>query len=309
MKYLIIISFVLICIASSFWGCQKEDLGNLDGIFSDTAQAGPVSQMTAKINDVPWSATSYNLTLTPGNPGQIILTGQSDNGQIITLVVSNSKAGDYLLSTSHVATYSPDTTNKTVYYSDISKITGGIINIDTVDTANEVMTGEFNFIGGLSNGATVNVSNGSFINLGYTNTASNVQFGAKVNGKSWNPIKVTANEAVATNILTITAVNANGQKMMLNFPASIKARKISYPLTSSGTYTASFQDGAYTLVPDSGSVHNVKPKLACSMKITSNSTTTMPRNIKGTFSFYAVPSDDLNAAGSRIASGVFNVNY
>src|ERR1039457_2812959 len=98
MKYILIIGIAFLCIGTSFWGCQKEDLGNLDSIFSDTTQAGPVAQMTARINDVPWEASSYNLTLVPGSPGQIVITGESDNGQMINLVVGNTKAGDYLLS-------------------------------------------------------------------------------------------------------------------------------------------------------------------------------------------------------------------
>src|SRR6185437_3901536 len=186
MKYFIIASIAIICAAGSFWGCQKEDLGNMDGIFSDTAQAGPVSEMAGKINDVPWSANSYTATLTPGNPGQIIITGKSDNSQTITLVVNNSKAGDYLLSrlTPGVAAYSPDSTGSILYKSN-DTLCGGIINIDTIDTTNLVMTGEFNFIGGTSSKNKATITDGTFVNIGYINTAANTQFAAKVNGSSW----------------------------------------------------------------------------------------------------------------------------
>ncbi len=311
MKYFLIVAFSLLCMASSFWSCQKEDLGNLDGIFSDTTQAGPVSEMTARINGVPWSASYYDISLAPGNPGQIIVTGQADNGQTVSLVITNSKQGDYLMNklSKHVATYYPDTVSGTAFKSNYSLSTGGTVSVDTIDTVREVMSGQFNFIGGDSLGATVNITDGAFINLGYINLSKNVEFSANVNGKSWTTNSVIVTDPLNTNVITITAMNANGQKMILSFPASVKARKLAYPLTQSGTYKASYLDNGYTLVPDTGSIHNVKPKIACSMKITSNTTTSNPRNIKGVFSFYAVPSTNLNQVGSRITAGQFNVNY
>ncbi len=310
MKYLIIISFTLILIASSFWGCQKEDLGNLDGIFSDTTQAGPVSQMNARISGIPWAATSYTISLTPGTPGQIIISGQSDNGQTITLVVANSKPGDYLIAAKSpsVAYYSPDTSATIVYKSNDTLTTGGVINIDSIDTANLVMSGEFNFIGGTPGSKTrATITDGNFINLGYINTAANTQFAAKVNQKTWLPQKVSTSVS-ATNVLTITAVNADGTEMILSFPAGILASKTAYPLTSSGAYTALYEDNGTNLVPDVLSTHNT-PKIACSLRITSNTKTGSPRNIKGTFLFYAVPSNSLTSKGSRITFGQFNVNY
>jgi len=310
MKYLIIISIVIAIMASSFWGCQKEDLGNLDGIFSDTAQAGPVSEMTAKINDVPWSATSYSITLTPGNPGQVLITGQSDNGQTINLVVSNSKQGDYLMSklSKHVAYYSPDATGNIQYKSNGSATTGGVISIDSIDTVRQVMTGEFNFVGADSAGATAIITDGTFVNIGYINASKNVEFSANINGKNWTTNSVTATVAPSTNVLTITATSANGEKMTLSFPATIKARVAAYALTASSTYTASYSESGTTLVPDVTSTFN-SPKLACAMKITSNSTTSSPRNVQGTFSFYATPSNALTQKGDRITAGNFNVNY
>ena len=153
MKYLIIFSIAFICIASSFWSCQKEDLGNLDGIFSDTAQAGPASQMVARINNVPWSATSYDITLNPKS-GQTVINGKSDNGQMISLVIANTKEGDYLMNkTTTIGTYSPDSLGTVIYKSNESTLTGGIVNIDSIDTAAQVMSGAFNFIGGSSSGS------------------------------------------------------------------------------------------------------------------------------------------------------------
>ena len=311
MRYLIIISFAFVLIASSFWGCQKEDLGNLDGIFSDTAQTGPVSQMNARINGVPWAATSYSITLTPGTPGQILITGESDNGQTITLVVASTKPGDYLISklSPSVAYFAPDTNSTLVYKSNDTATTGGVINIDSIDTANLVMSGEFNFIGGAAGAKTrATITDGNFVNLGFVNTSANTQFAAKVNQKSWIPQKVTTSLS-ATNVLTITAVNANGTKMLLSFPAGIKAAKTAYPLASTGTYTALYEDNGTNLVPDVLSTYNTAPKIACSIKITSNTTTGSPKNIKGTFLFYAVPTNALTSKGSRITSGQFNVNY
>lgn len=301
----------MISLASSFWGCQKEDLGNLDGIFSDTTQAGPVSQMSAKINDIPWSASSYSITLTPGNPGQILITGESDNGQTITLVVTNSKQGDYLMAkaSKHVASYSPDSTGKIQFKSNATGTTGGVISIDSIDTSRQVMTGQFNFIGADSAGATAIITDGSFVNIGYTNASKNIEFSANVNGKNWTTNSVNTIVSPSTNVLSITALNANGQKMTINFPASTKARAIAYALTSNGTYNAAFLDGTYTLVPDALSTDNANPKVACALKITSNSTTTTPRNVKGTFSFYGAPSGDLTQKGDRITAGQFNVNY
>src|SRR6185312_8494764 len=131
MKYFLILTLSLFCITSSFWGCEKEDLGNLGGIFSDTTKARPVSQITPRINGIPWSASYYDISLTPGNPGQVIVTGQSDNGQTVTLVVSNSKQGDYLLNklSKHVAMYLPDSNSSSAntFKSNYSVNTGGAI--------------------------------------------------------------------------------------------------------------------------------------------------------------------------------------
>ena len=298
-------------IANVFWGCQKEDLGNLDGIFSDTTQAGQVSQMTARINNVPWSATSYDITLNPKS-SQTVITGKSDNGQTVTLVIANTKPGDYLMTkTTTIGTYSPDSLGTISYKSNQSSLTGGIMNIDSIDTAAQVMSGGFNFIGGSASGATLNITDGKFINLGYTNATKNIQFSAIVNAKTWIPISVTGKVSSPSNVLTITALNANGQKMTLSFPALIKARALTYRLTADSAYEASYTDGSTTLVPAPSNPYNLKlkTKLTCALRIISNSQTSTPHNVQGTFNFYAAPSTNLKAAGVTITSGVFNVNY
>jgi hypothetical protein len=296
MKTLIIIGLLTFCFASSFWGCQKEDLGNLDSIFADTTNAGPVPQMTAKINGVSWAATSYDLSLQPGTSGQIVITGQSDDGQAIELYVKKGIAGDYLLSklSQHIASYIPDSITSSYYNSNSGLSTGGVINIASIDSSKLIMSGEFNFIGGRSDGTTRTITEGRFSNLGYTNIAVlNPKFSARKNYGIWNPVTVTTQIVSGTTpMINITAVNDDGSKMNLFMPENIAVTvKYPYRLTS----------------VDGNSPYNINTKTACVLYIKSHDM--QNRKIQGSFSFYAVPANATTQKGVHISSGVFNVTY
>jgi len=302
---------IVVCIGMGYFlgGCQKEDLGNLDAIFADTTQNGAVAAMTAKINGVAWSASSYNVTLQPTTPLQIVITGQSDDGQSVTLTVKSDKAGDYILTratTSAIGAYSPDTISNSSYLSNALLATGGIINIDQIDTTKFTMTGEFNFIGGRSDGTTKTITDGIFTALDYTNVAQNTNFTAKYNGSLWNPKTVTAN--INGSNLAIVASNANGSVINLTIPLNLPARKLPYEY-SSGKWTASYLEGGYTLIPDEASTYNTKPYATTKCELVISTNNIITRNIQGNFTLYVVNKDNLAQKGSRITGGVFNIKY
>jgi len=283
LRNLLIVSFVVVCISPVFWACQKEDLGNIDSIFSDTTQAVPVAKMVAKINDTSWSAVSTDAIF---SNGQINLTGLSSDGQKIVLNVYSSTEGDYLLRLGATSSgkYYPDSVTTLAYSSNIENTTGGIINIATLDTVNEVMSGFFNFISARSATSKVykTVTQGVFNNISYTNTNVTFPFSVKKNGKLWVPATKVA--SVSGSTLTIRASNlSTDTTVILTMPANIMASGTPIILAATGSYTASVQEKTYSLTLDTSSVIAKKYKILPRLTILSNDGT----YIKGTFSFVA----------------------
>jgi hypothetical protein len=310
MKIFAIISFTIICLVSCLSSCQREDLGNLNAIFADTTQNGAVAKMTAKINGVPWTAAYYDVSLQSGSPGEIVITGESLDGRIISLTIASHKAGDYLLSQNSYASYAPDTITTSYYNSFATFRTGGVINIASIDSAKLLMSGQFNFIAARSDGTTRSITEGNFTNLDFTNISVNTRFSAKYNGNLWNPENV--NTSISLEKLIIVASITSDSKpstITLSMPKSVQPNKYGYFLTApsaTGKYKATYEESGYTLVPNGSSSHNY-PYTPCILKISSNDT--IIKKIKGTFSFYGVNQNDLTANGSRLTGGVFDLNY
>jgi hypothetical protein len=296
MRILLVASFLFICLASSFSGCQKEDLGNLDTVFTDTLQNGPIAKMTAKIDGVPWTATATDATM---ESGAMTITGEDDEGRLIDIIVYSNKPGAYLLSKGrqNVGTYAPDSITKSYYATDANANTGGIANFAVLDSTNAKMSGQFSFIAARSDGTIKTITEGTFTNIDYTNTTLNSAFKAKKNGFEWNPSKVTP--SVVGGKIIINAENIDGSKMQIAMPSNILAASRSYPLTQNGNYTASFTESGFTLVP-LVSKANV-------LTITKHDTKT--RILEGTFSFVAKDPAKPKSAGVTITAGVFNITY
>jgi hypothetical protein len=316
MKSLTAIFIIVFGMSLSFWSCQREDLGNLNAIFSDTTQNGAVASMTAKINGVPWSAVSYDVSMQSGTPGEIQITGESQDGQIISFTISSKKAGDYLMSFAFktaVGAYAPDSVTTSYYTSNATFNTGGVINISNLDTIKRLMSGEFNFIGARSDGSVKTITEGKFTNLDFTNISVNTSFSAKYNGNLWNPDVVNAISTSGKIIITASVTSSgNPSKIILTMPASVARypyRYGGYALTApSGTaqYSATYQESGFTLIPYAASPNN-SPKTPCTLRITSNDT--INKKIAGTFSFYGVNESNLASTGSRITGGVFSLSY
>lgn len=295
MRYILLL-FLSVFFVSSFWSCQKEDLGNLDGIFTDTLQNGPLPKMTAKIDGKPWTATVYDATI---ETGKISLTGMDDAGQTIDITILSSAPGDYLLNrgTKHIAAFAPDSITTSFFMSNANLNTGGIVNFSSIDTVNARMSGQFNFIAARSDGTTRTITEGVFSDLNYSNFTINSTFRANKNGFVWNPSKVVP--SVTNGVLKILAENLDGSKIILTMPEGVLPSSKSYILSQTGKFTAAYIEGTFTLVP--------VPLTANLLTIISNDTKT--RQIQGTFNFTAKDPVNTTRKGVIISAGVFNLKY
>jgi hypothetical protein len=304
-------ALVLVCFSSTFWGCAKEDLGNLDTIFSDTSQNGPVTKMTAKVNDTFFNAIATDASL---KPGQLTLTGVDANGKKIAFTIFNSSAGDYLVraGATNNARFYPDSVTTVPFSSNASLITGGVVHIASIDTTNGVMSGDFNFISARTGSKLIKtVTEGVFTNISFTNATSTDPFSVKKNGRKWVP--ATVNVTVSGKTLTIKASDAaNDTAITLTMPSDIVPFTKPYSLAQKGLYTASAAENVrgkrLTLLCDTTAAAAKKYRISPMLTILSNSGNV----IQGNFSFVATFADPKLHVGGIVTTfngGSFYLKY
>ena len=232
-------NLIFIAIASfSLVSCTKPTNTPLG-----TNNASP--NISANINGKAWSAKG-GASIQFGMIG--IVGIQSSDGQTITLSLTGTTTGTYLLGAglSNAAAYKPDSGNSTdAFTSNVDSTTFGQVIITSIDTKNKTISGTFNFTCERAlDQAKRTMTNGKFTNVPYTGslpTTSN-SCSAKVNGTSWTTSSVFIYD-VSGNY-DIAASKNDGTSIGLVMPDNITVG--TYTFVPFGTYTAQYNANSST---------------------------------------------------------------
>lgn len=151
-----ILSFAIILIAS----CKKD--GN-----------DLITKLTATIDGKSWVST---LRVTAKNDNGFIITASNINTSLVTseliIKINGANSGTYSViaaSNNCLATYTPDISQSSKSFVSAT----GSVTLTDVDTKNKTISGTFEFVCTNLSLETVQITNGSFSGLSYTETSGN----------------------------------------------------------------------------------------------------------------------------------------
>jgi len=292
--------FFAIALLVGFASCKKET--SIEG--GNTVSGN----FTAKIDGVQWSAagTKEGASILGG---VITLTGISADSKEISIHITDSVAGNYVLSqlSASFAAYA-DIDSSDLYAfstnqgSDTSQ-GGGLVTVLEIDPVGKTISGTFSFnVFRDIDGRKKSITNGVFTKIPYVTslpaTAATDTLQANIDSKAWTATNIEA--SVTQGELTIIGASADGtQTIGILMPAGTTAG--SYPLDGSNP---SFLC-AYTILSNAASTGFVSTK--GTLTVSQNNTATS--RIRGSFQFTAADPTGANAATHSITSGVFSVYY
>ena len=153
MKKILLIFSVL----AVFVACSKDNGGTL-----------LTASMSAKISGADWKALAPAAVL---NDGKFVLTGIALNGSSLTITILSDKTGDYALSAISAkcaAAYKKTATSST---DDGYVAITGKVNLSEVDNSSNRISGTYNFLLIHSITDTINITDGKFTSVKFTNTS------------------------------------------------------------------------------------------------------------------------------------------
>jgi len=275
-------SFLLSLLALSvLFSCRKAT----DSPTQSTTN--PTYNCTCTINKVSWAA---NATASI-QQGQFIITGtQASDGQTITLTADGTAVGNYniLPGKNSSASYKPDTKSGTELYV-TGNPGGGYIQITSIDTKNNTITGSFDFYATrASDNDSKNVLSGAFTNVPFTGTipVTTSSMTANVGGTPWTASSVYG--IVNGSTLDIAATKTDGTAIGFTVPSNITTG--TYTFSAFGTYTAQYNANSSTFYQGQSGTLTI-----------SNATS---HTIAGTFNF-----NSTNVSNSSDAVSVTNGNF
>ena len=297
-----LLSLAALSILLLLQSCQKE----VD--FDTDSQV--TGDFRAKIDGTPWVATK--IAIGSRMAGIINLTGQSNDGKIITITLTDSSVHRYILSdvTMNAGAYFDSAsnpyamaTNQGEYPSEC----GGEVNITSIDTAKKKMSGTFSFkVYRQFDSTMMNITEGVFNNISYEitlpPTSATDTFKVKIGGTQWIPPTVIG--AITPAVppmpaqIALTGTDATGSKSVgLLMPGDI----------TPGTYTLSLFGATYIGLYNPNSDPNMsQASTSGTLTILSHNPTT--KRIRGNFSFHAQAL--LNPLlTTELTEGYFSLTY
>lgn len=194
----------------TFFGCRKTEV--------TTAAAGG---FTAVIDGKSWVATDSSIRVSLLN-GILTISGQSSDGQTITILLEDTVQRPYTLNENSVsmATYFDEQDNSTLEFRYLStnqsynaSLSGGAVLLNEVDNLNKTISGIFSFNVYIDSANYRKViTEGSFTNLPYINslppTATTDTFTVQTNGVQWTAQSVSLNKNL-NGLFLITGSSLN----------------------------------------------------------------------------------------------------
>lgn len=298
-----LLSITASIILFTFSSCQKE----VDFNSTNTQVTG---DFRATIGGTQWVANK--IAIGSRMAGVINLTGQSSDGKIITITLTDSAVHNYILSdvTMNGGAYLDSATSMfamTTNQGDYPSQSGGEVKITSIDTDKKKMSGTFSFkVYRQTDGAQLEITQGVFNNISYETslppTPSTDTFKVKIAGTLWEPPVVlgamTPPVPPLAAQLGITGTDATATKSVgLMMPANI----------TPGTYTFDLLGATYIgLYNPNTDPNNSQVSMSGTLTILSHNTST--KRIRGTFNFQAAAI--LNPLlNTQLTEGYFSVKY
>jgi hypothetical protein len=150
--------FFLFVAAIAISSCSKDDDGN---IFK--------ASMSALIDDEEWNSVTR---LTILEEGKFIITGTSLNGKILTVTIGGTTEGIYELSLSSAMAGAVYKESASMSTADAYVSATGEVNLTDVNNSKKRISGTFSFIAIRNLTNTINITEGEFKDLLYTETGN-----------------------------------------------------------------------------------------------------------------------------------------
>jgi len=284
-KVLLLSIHLFVSLSLILSSCDKEE--------SEEPETNPSASMTAKIDDVDWSANQTGCSVSNGQAG---IVGVASQGQTITLSLNEFKEGITPLEFNGSSVGIVMNGNVT-YATNADPDCNGIVNISSINTTDSVISGTFEFYAYSPFGkGFVSVSEGSF---------SNVPFTTELPATPDNSLIVD----IDGSTFTASSVNA----MVAMGKINISASDAQITQTVGITIDEGLEAGTYDIGGFFGSVtgqYNIGTEVLMmanegEMIITKHD---MENNIlEGTFEFEA--SEMIGTNSASLTNGSFVVNY
>lgn len=287
MKKVLLLSVYLFAMLSLvLTGCDKEDSEE-----NNDPPAQPTASMTAKIDSVDWSANQSGCSISGGIAG---IVGIASQAQTIILTLSEFSEGIIPLEFNG-SSVGAVTEGNVTYTTNSDPQTSGIVNITSINTADSLVSGTFEFYAYSPNGkGFVSVSDGSFKNIPFTTELPGTPDNSLVvdiDGSTFTASSVTA--SAITSKIIISASDAQVTETVgitVNEDISVGT----YDIGLFGDVSAMYLLGSVTMTPTSGTL--VISKHDESQNV-----------LEGTFEFEA--EELLGTNSASLTNGSFKVNY
>ena len=169
--------------------------------------------MTAQIDNVNWTAASYQASVYNGST---TIIGTALDGSSITININSDSTGLYAmdLTSAHAGTFSPKSSKGFTTKGGVSA--GGEVLYEVRNISKKEITGSFQFIGVRSvDDSSINISNGRFSRLIYSETPISSEINSlttKLNGANWTATQV--NGFLAFETIFINALGPDGVEVL-----------------------------------------------------------------------------------------------
>lgn len=249
--------------------------------------------MKAKIDGASWEADKVGAVVLAG---LINITGQTNDGETITITIQSGQAGDYFLDENqdHAAVYQPS--SGALGFVSNAPEGLGYVRVTEIDLENSTISGTFEFNGvNPANGSKKEIREGEFTGIKFEQevvTTGPNTLSCKIDGQTFTPASVFA--LPASGRITISANSANmNQTIGLTLPQNVAVGE--HDLSTFGDHTAQYNlNQSQFLGANSGKVNITKHDKA-------------NHKLEGTFHFEA--SEWLGSASATVTNGSFNVTY
>lgn len=309
MTYTKLSRLFIFLIAVSFLNtsCSNDETG------IGTAQVG---EIRAQINQNTFSALGASAQAFLFNDILTIVGTDSIRGELLTITAGNvTSASTFDLSGNNNTTNAIYTLNDEVPFASTAPEGGGILNIETLDIDNQILSGDFEFTGtrpgepdeeGNETNESQFVANGSFTALELQFTIPNDpnnSFTALVDGVDFIPTAVQARTITVGTITSISIIALdieNEQSISLSFPIDTTGNQSFDSFPDLGSIT-----GQYT--PDINAENPTVFNASGNLNITNNNQET--QSISGTFQFDGSDFSGQDETVFMITAGSFSIFY
>lgn len=264
--------------------CDKEDE-------EEEQSNNPVASMTAKIDDVDWTANQSGCSVSNGKAG---IAGTGSQAPSIIISLDGFSEDTYLLEFNGNSAGIVNDGNVT-YATNSDPQAGGSVTITSINTTDSVMSGIFEFVAyGFSNKGFISVTEGTFTDIPFSTElpgTPNNSLEVDIDGSTFTASSVTS--SVLMSKIIISASDAQVTETVgitVNEDISVGT----YDIGLFGDVSAMYLLGSVTMTPTSGTL--VISKHDESQNI-----------LEGTFEFEA--EELLGTNSASLTNGSFKVNY